>query len=156
MRQVYTNWYWLYFPTNAYMCELLDTEFFEAIVNCKLFPLEIWVQDLLALGERIGNVSTGLSEEAISNQLKTKTYLAHATSVNEEEAASNDQETDSCMICQVWTFGNRSLSISVIVKFMFHSQAFCDSSSFRCTCDSSCTYQIMNYELSLINWTVCV
>ncbi|XP_057457601.1 probable E3 ubiquitin-protein ligase ZFP1 [Lotus japonicus] len=57
-------------------------------------------EDLLALGERIGNVSTGLSEEAISNQLKTKTYLAHATSVNEEEAASNDQETDSCMICQ--------------------------------------------------------
>uniref|UniRef100_A0A151UD75 RING-type E3 ubiquitin transferase n=1 Tax=Cajanus cajan TaxID=3821 RepID=A0A151UD75_CAJCA len=57
-------------------------------------------EDLLALGERIGNVSTGLSEETITTQLKTKTYLMRATAINLEEEASDDQETDSCIICQ--------------------------------------------------------
>ncbi|CAL0310174.1 unnamed protein product [Lupinus luteus] len=57
-------------------------------------------EDLLALGERIGKVSTGLSEETISAQLKTKTYLTHATAINLEEEVSDDQESDSCMICQ--------------------------------------------------------
>lgn len=57
-------------------------------------------EDLLALGERIGNVSTGLSEETITTQLKTKTYLTPAAAINVEEAASDDQETDSCIICQ--------------------------------------------------------
>ncbi|KAE9585169.1 putative transcription factor C2H2 family [Lupinus albus] len=57
-------------------------------------------EDLLALGERIGKVSTGLSEETITAQMKTKTYLAPATAINLEEPASDNQESDSCIICQ--------------------------------------------------------
>lgn len=57
-------------------------------------------EDLLALGERIGSVSTGLSEETIAAQLKTKTYLKTAPATNSEEAASDDREADSCIICQ--------------------------------------------------------
>lgn len=59
------------------------------------------MQDLLALGERIGSVSTGLSEETIATLLKTKVYSPKAATINLEEAASDDQETDSCIICQV-------------------------------------------------------
>ncbi|XP_038685173.1 probable E3 ubiquitin-protein ligase ZFP1 [Tripterygium wilfordii] len=51
-------------------------------------------EELLALGDRIGNVRTGLSEELIIRQLKTRTYLS-STSVNLEET-----EPDSCIICQ--------------------------------------------------------
>ncbi|KAK7401790.1 hypothetical protein VNO78_13562 [Psophocarpus tetragonolobus] len=57
-------------------------------------------EDLLALGERIGNVSTGLTEEIIRNQLKTKTYLYHATSIHTEEEACDNHGVDSCIICQ--------------------------------------------------------
>ncbi|KAB1216557.1 E3 ubiquitin ligase BIG BROTHER [Morella rubra] len=56
--------------------------------------------ELLALGEQIGNVSTGLSEETVRSQLRTKTYVTSATVINLEEAASMDQEADSCIICQ--------------------------------------------------------
>ena len=56
---------------------------------------QILFQELLALGERIGNVGTGLSEETISSRLKTRTYM------NLEEAACADQEIDFCVICQV-------------------------------------------------------
>ncbi|XP_028755546.1 probable E3 ubiquitin-protein ligase ZFP1 isoform X2 [Neltuma alba] len=56
-------------------------------------------EELLALSERIGNVSTGLSEESISALMKTRIY-ATPTIINlEEEEASEDQETDSCTIC---------------------------------------------------------
>ncbi|XP_040986558.1 probable E3 ubiquitin-protein ligase ZFP1 isoform X1 [Juglans microcarpa x Juglans regia] len=57
-------------------------------------------EDLLALGEQIGNVSTGLSEETVTSQLRTKTYASSASVINLEEAASGDQEVDSCIICQ--------------------------------------------------------
>ncbi|XP_054812635.1 probable E3 ubiquitin-protein ligase ZFP1 isoform X2 [Prosopis cineraria] len=57
-------------------------------------------EELLALGERIGNVSTGLSEQSISALMKTRIY-ATSTAINpEEEETSEDQETDSCIICQ--------------------------------------------------------
>ncbi|PSR95706.1 E3 ubiquitin-protein like [Actinidia chinensis var. chinensis] len=51
-------------------------------------------EELLALGERIGNVGTGLSKETISSRLKTRTYM------NLEAAACADQEIDFCVICQ--------------------------------------------------------
>ena len=60
-----------------------------------------WPQELLALGERIGNVNTGLSEETIMSKLKTRTYSTFATNINLEEVAPIDQEPDSCIICQV-------------------------------------------------------
>ncbi|KAJ9182951.1 hypothetical protein P3X46_006881 [Hevea brasiliensis] len=57
-------------------------------------------EELLALGERIGNVNTGLSEETIRSQLKTRKYLSSPMSINLEETACMDQESDSCIICQ--------------------------------------------------------
>lgn len=61
------------------------------------------MQELLALGERIGNVSTGLTEDIIKTQLKTRSYISSATVVNleEEEGSSLDQNADYCIICQV-------------------------------------------------------
>ncbi|KAJ6894069.1 hypothetical protein NC652_027978 [Populus alba x Populus x berolinensis] len=56
-------------------------------------------EELLALGERIGSVNTGLSEGTIRKQLKTRTYLS-SPSINLEEAACMDHEADSCIICQ--------------------------------------------------------
>ncbi|KAF1898029.1 hypothetical protein Lal_00032793 [Lupinus albus] len=61
---------------------------------------EVGNPDLLALGDRIGKVSTGLSEETITAQLKIKTYVTPAVVINLEEPASEDQESDSCIICQ--------------------------------------------------------
>ncbi|CAL0328877.1 unnamed protein product [Lupinus luteus] len=60
---------------------------------------EMSYEELLALGERIGNVSTGLSEEMITTQMKTKTYFVPVAAINLEEVASEEQETDSCIIC---------------------------------------------------------
>ncbi|KAL6999581.1 RING-type E3 ubiquitin transferase [Sarracenia purpurea var. burkii] len=57
-------------------------------------------EELLALGEQIGNVTTGLAEETISAHLKTRTYIPFATSMNLEAAAFVDQEPDFCVICQ--------------------------------------------------------
>lgn len=59
------------------------------------------LQELLALGERIGNVSTGLSEDAIMSQLKLRTYLSSSTTINLEEAECLVKEADACIICQV-------------------------------------------------------
>ncbi|XP_044479246.1 probable E3 ubiquitin-protein ligase ZFP1 [Mangifera indica] len=57
-------------------------------------------EELLALGERIGNVNTGLSEEAVTSKLKIRTYISTKTDINLEAPASMDQESDSCIICQ--------------------------------------------------------
>lgn len=53
------------------------------------------------MGEQIGNVATGLSEETISRSMKTRTYISPTTPMNLEEAPCEDQETDFCVICQV-------------------------------------------------------
>ncbi|KAM6550385.1 hypothetical protein CsatB_000193 [Cannabis sativa] len=57
-------------------------------------------EELLALGERIGNVNTGLSEDAITSQLKTKPYLSSRMRLNLEEADCQYKEDDCCIICQ--------------------------------------------------------
>ncbi|KAH1083980.1 hypothetical protein J1N35_023741 [Gossypium stocksii] len=57
-------------------------------------------EELLALGERIGKVNTGLSEETIRSKLKTRTYSIFVTNINLEEVAPMDQEPESCIICQ--------------------------------------------------------
>ncbi|EEF44011.1 ring finger protein, putative [Ricinus communis] len=57
-------------------------------------------EELLALGERIGSVNTGLSEETIRSQLKTRKYLSSPMSINLEEITCMDQELGSCIICQ--------------------------------------------------------
>ncbi|XP_065847808.1 probable E3 ubiquitin-protein ligase RHG1A isoform X2 [Euphorbia lathyris] len=48
-------------------------------------------EELLALEERIGNVSTGLSEEIISKQLKMRKYAA---------VQRTEVETEPCCVCQ--------------------------------------------------------
>ena len=50
------------------------------------------MQELLALEERIGNVSTGLSEEAISKHLKHKKYVI---------SGKPQSEIEPCSVCQV-------------------------------------------------------
>ncbi|KAL6347765.1 hypothetical protein AAG906_026294 [Vitis piasezkii] len=59
---------------------------------------EVAILDLSA-SYQVGEVSTGLSEESITNCLKTRTYIS-STCLNLEEGASMDQENDSCIICQ--------------------------------------------------------
>lgn len=52
------------------------------------------MQELLALGERIGNVSTGLSRDTISRYMvETVYYSPNHIEDNEEE--------DNCVICLV-------------------------------------------------------
>lgn len=60
-----------------------------------------YIQELLALGERIGNVTTGLSGEAIVTNLKTRIFVSSQTPPAPESVASEDQKTDLCVICQV-------------------------------------------------------
>ncbi|XP_003596355.2 uncharacterized protein [Medicago truncatula] len=57
-------------------------------------------EEFIALGERIGNVSIGLSKEAITTQLKTKIYTPYPNGINLEELPSDNKEIDSCTICQ--------------------------------------------------------
>lgn len=49
---------------------------------------------MLALEERIGNVSTGLTEETIKNRLKQQKYSI---------SLGSQQEQEPCCICQVMT-----------------------------------------------------
>ncbi|CAI9757051.1 unnamed protein product [Fraxinus pennsylvanica] len=58
-------------------------------------------EELLALEEQIGIVGAGLSEEDIQNSLKTRTFSSLATCLNHKKAATVDQQSDFCVICQV-------------------------------------------------------
>ncbi|RWW13373.1 hypothetical protein GW17_00022915 [Ensete ventricosum] len=49
-------------------------------------------EELLALGERIGNVNTGLSEEKILNCLRQRKYVSNASEPSEE--------AEPCCICR--------------------------------------------------------
>ncbi|OIT00360.1 PREDICTED: uncharacterized protein LOC109228891 [Nicotiana attenuata] len=57
-------------------------------------------EELLALGEQIGEVTTGLSEEAIGTNLKTRIFLSSETPCPHENATCLDHKTDFCVICQ--------------------------------------------------------
>ncbi|GAU44878.1 hypothetical protein TSUD_99780 [Trifolium subterraneum] len=58
-------------------------------------------EELLALGERIGRVNTGASEEIITSQLKTKLYTPNYPIVDLNELPpDDDEETNTCIICQ--------------------------------------------------------
>ncbi|KAK8602883.1 hypothetical protein V6N13_085085 [Hibiscus sabdariffa] len=74
--------------------------FFDHHRDMRLDIEEMSYEELLALGERIGKVNTGLSEETITSKLKTRTYSTSVTNINLEEVAPVDQEPDSCIICQ--------------------------------------------------------
>ncbi|KAL3323290.1 hypothetical protein AABB24_040419 [Solanum stoloniferum] len=57
-------------------------------------------EELLALGEQIGNVTTGLSDEIIVNRLKTRSFSPPVIPCTLETAACLDHEVDFCVICQ--------------------------------------------------------
>ncbi|XP_060189954.1 probable E3 ubiquitin-protein ligase ZFP1 [Lycium barbarum] len=57
-------------------------------------------EELLALGEQIGKVTTGLPEEAIVTNLKTRIFLSTETPCALESVACEDHKTD-CVICQI-------------------------------------------------------
>ncbi|KAK8527457.1 hypothetical protein V6N12_054669 [Hibiscus sabdariffa] len=82
-------------------------EFYEEVGNLidhhrdmRLDIEDMSYEELLALGERIGNVNTGLSDETIRHKLKTRLYSTFATNINLEEVAPVDQEPEFCTICQ--------------------------------------------------------
>jgi len=51
-------------------------------------------EELLALGERIGNVSTGLTDESFAKCLKIRTYSSST------ESSAADETSQKCSICQ--------------------------------------------------------
>ncbi|RHN74934.1 hypothetical protein MtrunA17_Chr2g0315681 [Medicago truncatula] len=57
-------------------------------------------EEFIALGERIGSVSTGLHEERITDQLETRVYIPYPNCTNLEELPFNDKEIVVCTICQ--------------------------------------------------------
>ncbi|KAK4398344.1 putative E3 ubiquitin-protein ligase ZFP1 [Sesamum angolense] len=58
-------------------------------------------EELLALEEQIGSVGTGLSEEFIQNNLKTRTFTSSPASVNLEDPTCHDQQKiNFCVVCQ--------------------------------------------------------
>ncbi|XP_024960458.1 probable E3 ubiquitin-protein ligase ZFP1 isoform X2 [Cynara cardunculus var. scolymus] len=70
----------------------------ESTARHRSFPnLRVLPEDeLLALGEQIGNVGSGLSETSISDHLKTRTFR----SCNPEDPLPADEEHNFCVICQ--------------------------------------------------------
>ncbi|XP_073313869.1 probable E3 ubiquitin-protein ligase ZFP1 isoform X1 [Primulina huaijiensis] len=56
-------------------------------------------EELLALGEQIGSVGTGLHQDFIRNNLKTRAFTSGCC-VNLEETPSVDERVNFCVICQ--------------------------------------------------------
>ena len=66
-----------------------------------IFSLTQILQELLALGDKMGTVSTALSEEALSRSLKRSIYQE----TDETGAISLNKDDDiKCSICQVSLF----------------------------------------------------
>ncbi|XP_038897553.1 probable E3 ubiquitin-protein ligase ZFP1 isoform X2 [Benincasa hispida] len=75
-------------------------DFADAYRDMRLDIEHMSYEELLALEERIGYVGTGLSEETITSQLKTRITMPSARDVNlEVGATSRNEETNSCTIC---------------------------------------------------------
>lgn len=69
-------------------------------MQCELKYLCSFIQELLALEEKMGNVSTALSEDALLKSVIVSTYPGIST--EEEEATCNIKAEDTkCSICQV-------------------------------------------------------
>ncbi|XXG61461.1 hypothetical protein AAC387_Pa05g0068 [Persea americana] len=69
-------------------------------------------EELLALEERIGDVSTGLSEDTVLSCLKTRNYVPCEASLPPGCSAGMDmQENGTCIICQVEYEANEKIGI---------------------------------------------
>lgn len=100
----------------------LDSEHF---IFCQNRDFRFKFQELLALEERIGNVSTGLNEETIMARLKQHKYA---------ERRADQAETEPCSICRVLTFcsilnvSSCNTYLSLIQKFgMYETTALFDA-----------------------------
>ncbi|KAL7612985.1 hypothetical protein Lser_V15G06068 [Lactuca serriola] len=71
-------------------------------------------EELLALGEQIGNAGSGLSKDFISGYLKTRVFMSSKLEV----VSSADQELSFCTICQVQS----SSSTQELVPFFSETQ----------------------------------
>ncbi|KAL8147769.1 putative E3 ubiquitin-protein ligase ZFP1 [Apium graveolens] len=58
-------------------------------------------EELLALGEQIGSVGSGLSEEFIIGHLKSRSSSLSRSCSNVEDTTSVDRELNLCVVCQV-------------------------------------------------------
>lgn len=57
-------------------------------------------EELLALGEHIGSVGSGLSEKIVTSHIKSRTFVISTSCLNQEKRAYADQELNFCVICQ--------------------------------------------------------
>lgn len=92
--------------------------------------LNIISQELLALGDQIGSVTTGFSEEAVISHLKTRLFTFPTTSSSSECAECLDQETDFCVICQVLPQSFTSPLQVMNIWLIFWSLSQCDGFNF--------------------------
>lgn len=76
-----------------------------------LKPFLMCAQELLALGEQIGDVKTGLSREAILKKLKTRTST---TSSSSKALSDHLSENGTCIICQVHAIDEAFYSMPLI------------------------------------------
>ncbi|KAI7728474.1 hypothetical protein M8C21_012613 [Ambrosia artemisiifolia] len=74
----------------------------EATARQRAFPhLRVLPEDeLLALGEQIGSAGSGLTDDFILEHLKTRVFATSVSSSEPEDPSSDDQELNSCVICQ--------------------------------------------------------
>lgn len=95
------------------------------------------------MGEQIGHVNTGLSEDSISKQLKTRSYLSSGTIINLEEAGCPEKEVDFCIICQV-TYNFEIVSVNNLSLFFL----VCDHSV-----DIGSIYHLGIYPRGILDFT---
>ncbi|KAJ0971639.1 hypothetical protein J5N97_019598 [Dioscorea zingiberensis] len=68
-------------------------------------------EELLALEEQIGDVSTGLTEESILQNLKTCFHIASSRSSFSDSSSRSSPENETCTVCQVEYEENERLGI---------------------------------------------
>lgn len=73
-----------------------------AAVSLTFYILHIW-QELLALGERMGTVSTALSEEELLKCVRRSVYQVTTSEVR-FTGSGEDEDDIKCSICQVIYF----------------------------------------------------
>ncbi|OVA14473.1 zinc finger protein [Macleaya cordata] len=69
-------------------------------MNLQLDTDDMPYEELLALGEMIGMEKSGLSEETILSNMKTRIHVASETSSHWNEPRDVDKETEICIVCQ--------------------------------------------------------
>lgn len=97
-----------------------DDDYVDDHQDMRLDIEDMSYEELLDLGDHIGTVKTGLSEETVKDLVKRRTYIS--TRINLEEAPpSTDLETDSCTICQE-NYQNRDKIVTLDCKHEYHPE----------------------------------